>query len=326
MDYLITGASGFVGNNLVWELVRRKTSARVLTRKSSDQRPLQGLAVEHYEGDVRDAQAVDRAVEGVKTVVHCAANLHIGWKYLDNCRAVNVLGTGNVARAARKHNARLIHVSTVDALSAANDVDNPVHESTPIVSKLDCTYVKTKQEAEGAVRREVANGLNAVIVNPAFMLGPRDWKPSSGRMLQQVAKRFVPLAPSGGMSVCDVRDVVEALITITEKTECSPRYILAGHNVTYLEAWKRFAELAGTRPPRFRMGPLVRIAAGKFGDLRAQLSGVEGDLNSAVLEMSRLFHYYDSDLACRELNYQIRPMDETISDTLDWFRANGYLT
>src|SRR5205085_12112707 len=117
------------------------------------------------------------------------------------------------------------------------------------------------------VLEEVARGLNAVIVNPGFMLGPWDWRPSSGRMMLEVATRFTPLAPVGSFNVCDVRDVSAGAIAAAKQGQTGRKYILGGHNLSYFELWKKMAQVAGKRGPLFPAGPLQRMIGGAFGDL-----------------------------------------------------------
>src|SRR5262245_25415160 len=106
---LVTGATGLVGNNVVRLLLARGIPVTVLVRSTSDPRPLAGLAVETVEGDVRDTNAVRRACQRIGVVVHAAAQVHIGWKGLDEQRNINVQGTRHVAEAARDSGARMIH-------------------------------------------------------------------------------------------------------------------------------------------------------------------------------------------------------------------------
>ena len=323
MDYLVTGASGLVGNNVVRSLLDRGKRVRVMVRESTDSRPFEGLDVEKAHADLRDAEAIERCMEGVQFVVHAAADIHIGWQHLERQREVNVVGSGNVAKAARRVGARLVHVSSVDAL-AAGSAEQPVNEETADHPKLPCTYVVTKREAEEAVRAEQQEGLDAIIVNPGFMMGPWDWKPSSGRMLLAIATRWTPAAPVGGMSLCDVRDVADGIVTALHQGESGRRYILAGENISYLEAWRLFARITERPGPRFRMGPLIRWGAGWFGDLATKVTGREGEVNSALIGMSSLFHYYDSSRAMNELGYRVRSTDETVRDSWEWLKKYGY--
>jgi dihydroflavonol-4-reductase len=167
--------------------------------------------------------------------------------------------------------------------------------------------------------------LDAVIVNPGFMLGPWDWKPSSGRMLLEVATRFTPLAPTGGLTSCDVRDVVDGLLAACEKAPTGRQYILAGENLTYQQIWNLFAEVSGGSKPWFRAGPLLRFLGGHGGDLWGRLTGREPDLNSAGVRVTCQFHYYSSARAAAELGYHPRPFRQSVVDAWAWFIEHGYV-
>ena len=231
-QYLVTGASGLLGNNLVRALLAIGAQVRVLTRASSDPRPLAGLAVERFEGDIRNSAEVHQACDGVDVVLHAAGHVHIGWSGQDLHHSINVLGTQNIATAARQAKARLVHVSSVNALGLGQ-LNNPATEETALPGVIPCPYVVSKKKAEDVVLAEIRQGLSAVIVNASFMLGAWDWKPSSGRMLLQLATKFVPFAPWGAYSVGDVRDVSQAILVAANAPALRhDRYILAGHNLT----------------------------------------------------------------------------------------------
>lgn len=324
MTILVTGGAGFVGNNVVRGLLATGYRVRVLVRASSDPRPLAGLDVETFRGDLTDPESIRQAMRGIEGVIHTAAMVHIGWTRIAEQRQINVDGTRLLAIAAQGLGVRMLHVSSVDALGIGRH-DQPADETTPHTGNPPCGYVVTKQEAEKALLAAVGRGLNAVIVNPGFMLGPWDWKPSSARMFLEVVERRPLLAPRGGGCVCDVRDVTQGILTAYERAKAGSQYILGGHNITYAELWRQFARTAGTRGPVGRAGPLLVKAAGIAGDLFARLRGRETDLNSAMTTMSGLFHYYSSARAQADLGYTIRPLAETLRDTWHWLNQNGYV-
>ncbi len=323
MKTLVTGSTGLLGNNVVRLFLERGDDVRVLIRPSSDMRALEGLPVEIRRGDVRSADDVRRAVEGVERIVHSAAHVHIGWSGRKLARAINVEGTQHVCQAARAAGVRMVHVSSVDTLGLGRGQE-PADEETPLVDKVPCPYVLTKREAERLVQQEVERGLGAVIVNPGYMLGPWDWKPSSGRMLLQVARHQPLAAPTGGLSLCDARDVAAGVWSALDRGEIGRRYVLAGVNLSYRQAWRLFARVAKSRPPIFFMGPLVRVLAGAFGDLWSRLVGTEAEINSAAIRMSKLRNFYCSHRAERELGYQMRPVEQTVADAWNWFQEHGY--
>ena len=323
MKYLVTGATGLLGNNIVRRLLEVGEQVRVLSRSSEDLRPFAGLEVERRTGNVINAGDVREAAEGMDVVIHSAGHVHIGWSQEKQHRLVNVEGARNAAAAARAVGARLVHISSVNALGLGR-IDHPASEETALPGAILCPYVVTKREGEAVVQREIERGLSGVIVHPGFMLGPWDWKPSSGQMLLEVA-RFAPLAPTGAYSVGDARDVAAAVVEAAKSSAGHGRYILAGHNVTYFDAWKKFAGVAGKRGPRFRAGPFNRWVGALAGDCWGRVTGNEPNLNSAGMRMSCQQHCFSSAKAERELGYRIRPLTETIKDAWDWFVEHGYV-
>jgi dihydroflavonol-4-reductase len=323
MTTLVTGATGLVGNNAVRILLERGEPVRVLTRDTSAKRPLEGLDVEVVRGDVRDFEPVAEACRGVSLVVHAAAYVHWGWSGMETHRAVNVSGTRNVCRAALAAGAKLVHVSSVDTLGVG-DRRHPADEDSR-EGAIPAPYVLTKREAEGEVLDHVRRGLAATIVNPTYMLGPWDWKPSSGRLLLAAGTRFTPVVPSGGNNFCDVRDVVEGILASAERGQSGRRYLLGGDDLTYREAFRLFAEITGSRPPLMSMGPLMRVVVGRGGDLWGRITGREPDVNSAALASASLPHCCSSARAERELGYRHRPAGEAARAAWDWFCQYGYV-
>ncbi len=192
VDCVVTGATGLVGNNVVRLLAQRGKSVRAVVRSAG--RELAGLHVQTAKAPLHDERALQEAIDGASFVVHSAAMVHCGWRHRDEMHAVNVEGTRHVARAARRAGARLVHVSSVDAVGLRSD-GAPADEDTPPGGMPECPYVVTKREAEAVVQDEIGRGLDAVIVNPVYMIGPWDWKPSSGRMLLEVGSGKGLFAP-----------------------------------------------------------------------------------------------------------------------------------
>jgi dihydroflavonol-4-reductase len=324
---LVTGATGLVGNNVVRLLVEQGEKVRVLVRSSTagsaNARALEGLPVEICLGDVCQPDTVRQACRGVQRVVHAAAVVQIGWTGLESQRAVNVGGTRNVVDAAAAEGARLLYVSTVNTLGLG-DHEHPADEETPVGESVACPYVITKREAEKLVMERVAQGLDAVVVNPAFMLGPWDWKPSSGRMMLQVATGWAKLAPPGGNDICDVRDVAAGILTALDRGQRGRRYILSGEYLSYLEAWRMFARITGVKPPWFAAYPPGLWVYGHAGDLWGKITGREPELNSAAVELSKLEHHFSYARAAAELDYRPRPANDAAEAAWAWFREYGY--
>jgi dihydroflavonol-4-reductase len=321
---LVTGATGLVGNNVARLLADQGVTVRALLRNPQDTRSLDGLHVEVVAGDVTDIASVRAALDGVQGVVHSAGCVLLGWHNAELHEAVNHGGTRHVAEAARAAGVKMVHVSTINALGYGTR-DRLADENWTAGPNVACPYVTSKQAAQRSVREQIERGLDACLVHPGLMFGPWDWKPSSGRMLIEVAQRFTPVAPAGGISVCDVRDVAQAIVAALTQAPRGRAYVLAGHNLTYLDLWRRIADIAGGSRPVCRSGPLLGLVAGCGGDLWGRITGREPDVNSAGVKLSDQYHYFSSARAERELGYRMRPLEESLRDAWHWFQEHGYV-
>ena len=321
VDCVVTGATGLVGNNVVRLLAQRGKSVRAVVRSAG--RELAGLHVQTAKAPLHDERALQEAIDGASFVVHSAAMVHCGWRHRDEMHAANVEGTRNVARAARRAGARLVHVSSVDAVGLRSD-GAPADEDTPPGGMPECPYVVTKREAEAIVQDEVGRGLDAVIVNPVYMIGPWDWKPSSGRMLLEVGAGKGLFAPPGANDFVDVRDVAAGILAAMMKGRTGRRYILGGHTLSYLDAWRIFARAAGRMQPLgIAPRPIVRTA-GWVGDVASLFTHRELPVNSAAVTMSMLPHNFSCARAQAELGYAFRPFESTVGDAWSWFLDHGF--
>lgn len=322
MEALVTGATGLLGNNLVRRLLQQGHRVRVLVRGTTAGEPLAGLGVESIAGDLDDQPALERAIVGAEVVFHVAGFVRIGWSDLPEARRVNVEGSRRVAQLVRRHQGRLVHVSSVNTLAVARR-GTLADEETPVSGQVPSAYVISKREADAAVRAEMAMGLDGVIVHPGFMLGRWDWKPSSGRMLLDVAQKRPPLAPPGGCSVCHVEDVVAGVLSAAERGRRGESYILAGQNVSYLELWRAMAQRAGVRAPVGVFPLWIGRGIGAVTDRWHRWRGCEGDINGAAIEMGAQWHHYSSAKAEHELGYRFGEMQRAVDDAWQWFEERG---
>ncbi|TWT76524.1 dTDP-glucose 4,6-dehydratase [Planctomycetes bacterium CA13] len=329
MRVFVTGGTGLLGNSILRQLEQAGHETVALVRREPESRVFGGLLTEPVIGDLSSVDAIDRTIRHSDAVIHCAGLIHLGWKRLAESMRVNADGTRSIVDACIAHDRKLVHVGTVDAV-AIGSRSAPSNETTPIDetnSQIPCNYVVSKRAGVDEVISGVQRGLRAAIVHPGFMLGPWDWKPSSGRMILEVGKAWRPFAPRGGCCVCDSRNVASAAITAIEKGGDSGRaFILGGHNITYLQLWREIASRMGTRVPIARTGPIALWVAGQVGDLSARITGNEGDINSAIVRMSSLFHWHDSSRAEAELDYKIGDLSRTLDDAVAWVRKHHSLS
>jgi len=163
-------------------LIEQGHQVTAAKRMTSDPRPLDSLALEAVDVNLNDSSEVSLHLKESDLVIHSAAMIQIGWSKLEASRKVNVEATRTLAQAARRRGIRMIHVSTVDTLADLGD--QPVNETQTEPPKPLCTYVVSKREASEAFAAEVDQGLDGVTILPGFMVGPWDWRPSSGEMMR----------------------------------------------------------------------------------------------------------------------------------------------
>jgi dihydroflavonol-4-reductase len=320
MKALVTGATGLLGNNLVRLLLDDGVDVRAMSPSAEHSKALASLDVERVATDIRDAEAVSRATENVDAVFHCAGCVKIGWSDRPTHDAINFGGTKHVVDALRGRDVRLVHVSSVNALGVARP--NRIATEDDFDERITpCPYVTSKRAAQEYVASQVEEAdLNAVVVLPGFLLGPWDWKPSSGQILLSAAEIYTPFVPLGGLSLADVRDVARGTVSAYHRGKTGRRYILAGHNMSYRDLWKLMAKTTGTHCPFLPLGPVNRWVAGIGFGMRHRLTGHEPLINSASLSLSAMRCCFSSQRAVYELGYRFRPAKEAVQNAWDWMR------
>ena len=327
MRVFVTGGTGLLGNTILRQLCDQGHQTRTLVRRPPDPEVFEGISTDFVEAELDDSATLQQAIAGCDAVIHSAGLIHLGWKRGQESMRVNREGTRHLVTCCLKHDCKLVHVGTVNTLAVgsrtlAADEETPLDHAG---GQTPCNYVVSKRAGVQEVLDGVTRGLRAVIVHPGFMLGPWDWKPSSGRMMLEVGRRWRPVAPTGGCSVCDSRDVAAGTLAAMERGgETGRQYILAGENWDYQRLWTEMAVRMGRRPPLFRVGPLMRFAAGLGGDLWARATGREGDLNSAAIRMSSLYHWHDSTRARETLGYRTRDVAESLDASAAWIKERHF--
>jgi dihydroflavonol-4-reductase len=293
--HVVTGATGHVGANLVPALLADGYDVRVvMTEPLGAAVPaLAGLPVERVSGDVRDRTSLLRAFAGADVVHHLAAVIHVGLRPDRRVRTVNVEGVANVVAAcAATRVRRLVHVSSIHAMSTGWHVPR---------------YDRSKAAGERIVAAAVADGLDAVIVRPTGVIGPRDFAPSRmGQVFLDLARRRLPALMAGGFNWVDVRDVANALIAAADRGQRGETYVVSGY-------WRSLAELAqqagtvtGVMPPMVTVPHWVARAAAPVGGL------VSERFSPAAVRALRDHENVACDLALRDLGHWPRPMADTI--------------
>ena len=325
MRVAITGASGLLGSNLAAELIAAGHSVTATKRGATRVAHLADLPIEWRDADLSATGALAKAFTGADAVFHCAAMVTVKREVTPEMTDANVTGTERVIAACKTAGVkRLIHTSSVVAIGLTTTGKPSDETATWNFEELGLSdaYAITKHRAEDVVR---AADLDAVIVNPTYMFGPRDARPSSGKMIIDVANRRVPGSTPGYNNFVDVRDVARGMIAAWHRGKRGERYILGGHDMTYGDCFGAIARVAGVKPPRFTAPQAVAKLLGKWGDFQER-RGKEPVVNSTQIRYAYTDMFrFTSAKAQRELGYTYGPLDPAIGDAITWFKAHGML-
>jgi dihydroflavonol-4-reductase len=334
MNCFVTGASGFIGANLVHELAARGHRVKALLRPNADVRGLAGADYEPVPGDLLDDHAkLVAAMRGCDWCFHVAASYHLWLPDYAPMYAANVDGTRNLLEAAHAAgSSRIVYTSTVGCIGLPKEVNGqvtPTDENTPVAeAQMSNHYKLSKWKSEVVARELVSKGLPIVIVNPSAPIGPRDVKPTpTGKVIVDFANRQMPAYLDTGLNWVHVRDVAVGHILAAEKGRVGERYILgnANGNWTMAEAFAVLAEICDVPAPRFRVPYAVALMAAHVDETLARFTGKPPKAPLAGVRMARYKMFFNPSKAIRELGLPQTPPRQALSDAVEWFRGNGYV-
>ena len=327
MTTLVTGGTGFVGANVVRELLQAGQNVRVLARRGSDRRALQGLEIDIAEGDLLDPASLRRAATGARTVFHIAADYRLWARDAQALHRSNVEGTRALLTAAAEAGAaRIVYTSTVGALGIPKD-GRPGTEDTPVsLADMVGPYKVSKFLAERVALEMAAAGAPVVIVNPSAPVGPWDVKPTpTGQMVIDFLRGRMMATVDTGLNLVHVRDVARGHLLAAERGKIGEKYILGHSNLSLVEIGRLLAEIGQCRPPRFRVPYAVAWLAAACSEGAARVTGGVPRVPLAAVRMARKRMYFSAAKAVRELGLPQTDVKVALREAAEWFAAHGYL-
>lgn len=320
----VTGAEGFIGVNLVEELLAQGWQVTAMHRADAGLHRLGGLAVTRVVGDITDFHSLRSAMpEAVDAVFHVASHTSLWSRRRAEQLKFNVEGTRNAVQAALETNAgRFIHTSSLVAYGLNGGT---VSEETPpsgLGSSIN--YVNSKALAEREVRQGISRGLNAVILNPAHVVGPQD-EHNWSRLFRMIERGSLPAIPGGGGSFCHVRSVVRAHVAAVDHGRAGANYLLGGADSSYVGLARAIAKLMGVKMrPRTLPITAMRTLA-RLEEVLALLLRREPDLTLDAIELLSATIYCRNARAVSELGYEPLPLATLLEDCYRWLIASGRL-
>ena len=328
MKALVTGASGFIGSNLVRELLRQGYEVRALLRQGCDARNLDGLPMEKAHGDLRDPESLEQAVDGCEVLFHVAARYTFWVPHPKVMYEVNVKGTENMLTAALKKGVRrVVYTSTCSTIGISpNGV--PSNEETKLhPDDLVGHYKISKYLAEEVAWKVYRQGLPLVVVNPTTPVGPYDIKPTpTGRIIVDYLNHSMFAYVNTGLNIVDVEDVALGHILALERGRVGERYLLGNRNLTLPQIFSVLEQISGIPAPTSKIPVWLALGAAYIDEFaEGGLLRRPPHIPVASVKMARKFMFFDSTKAVAELGLPQTPVEQALEKAIRWFKDNGYV-
>ncbi len=322
---LVTGGTGRVGNVLVKELSKKYGRIKVLIRKNSDLKPLDGCGCEYVYGDVLDVKSLENAVEGVDTIFHLAGIISISTHDEELTLNTNIQGTKNIVDLCVEHNLPLIYTSSIHAINALED-GSVISEATSLATDYATKrgiYDYSKATATQYVLDNIGkSNLKAIILHPTGVSGPYDYRPSFfGMGLISLVKSGIKTTISGCYDYVDVRDVVNAIMKAYELKKYGERYILSGEILSMRDFAEYLKEFANIKTKTSLLDKATGLFLGGILSFFSKKSQITPYSVKTLHSNCNISH----EKATRDLGYHPRPVKESLKDQYLWFKENDYL-
>ena len=325
---LVTGAAGFIGANVVRELLEEGVEVRTLIKPGENTQNLDGVDVERVEGNVLDPASLKKAIQGCDTLFHLAAIYKLWLPDPRPMYEVNIRGGNYMLLTARDAGVKKIVYTSSIAAVGVEPGEKPADEQTSFRwFRYKVDYVLTKYVSEMNALDMARFGLPVVAVNPALPLGPYDITPTpTGRIVVDVVNRDFPGYIDAGFCVVDVRDVARGHVLAARKGRIGEKYILGNINMTMKEFVTRTAKQAGVKIRLMRLPkPLMYSYGWAAEKVSERFTQKEPSVTYGAARSFAEHAYFDNTKAKKELGLTFRPLEETLRDSIAWFRQAGMI-
>lgn len=325
MKALVTGASGFLGANVVKELLAAGAEVRALVLPNDPAPNLAGLdAVQRVAGEVNDAASVRRALEGCDTLFHLAAIFKLWLRDQSLIYRVNIDGTRTVLEEAERANvARIVHTSS--AITCGFPGPGELSDETKAYQKdlVVGDYRTTKYLSENVALDFVRRGLPIVMVNPTVPLGWGDCAPTpTGTLVVSYLNGLLTLAPTWYLNVVSVRDVARGHVLAATKGRIGEKYVLGGENLQFSEILAILNELTGFGLPRGKLSPRVLLPIGYVAEFISRwITHSDPFVSRESVRVMRANYVFDVSKARQELGLEPLPARVALQESVEWFMS-----
>lgn len=322
MKYLVTGASGFLGSNLVKNLVRSNREVVALVRKTSNLRRLEDSItdIELRTASLQNYQSLLKAFEGIDGIFHLAANVRIGSFKKKEIRRDNVVGCQNVFNAAiEKKISKVIYVSSISIFGS--EIEDMVRENDIAAGKIMSTYGETKLVSYYTFKNAYNKGLDITAVIPSNIFGPDD--PNFGPLFKNYVQKHLKIIAgnmNANMGMVHVDDVSKGMIFAMDKGNPGESYILNSTNISLRELLAAAEKITKIKAPGIKIPKTVIKSAAYLSEIAGRIIRQNMLLNRQSAELLFTTHPgFDSTKAKKELGWKPRDFDKAFTETLNWY-------
>jgi len=320
MSYVVTGATGHIGGCVLRCLLAQGEKVKAPIRGEAPEW-MKELGADTPLADVCSAEAMRSLIEPGDTVIHCAGMISLTNSHAKEMYRINVKAASQIADICAEVGARLVYVSSVDALGNKGTGKVMVPD-VPSDKGLKSQYALTKNMATRYVLSLARKAqLDGVVVYPSCVIGPYDYRPSCmGQIIKSYLKGGPMAVMKGGYNFVDVRDAARGIVLAAQKAKPGSSFFLTGECMTVQQLAVQLSQLAGRRLPPHVPLWLVRAAA-PFAAVSCELLGRRPVLSPHALDALNSNYDYDAKASVRELGYTYRSAQDSMRDTVEWFRA-----
>jgi dihydroflavonol-4-reductase len=327
MKVFLTGASGFVGHHVALALAAQGADLRLLVRKTSNLKHLEGIRGETHVGDLLEPESLRAGLEGCDAVMHVAADYRLWIRDPKTMYRANVDGTRELLRMARETGVqRVVYTSSVATMHFRTD-GLVINEDTPVsLSDMVGHYKRSKFLAELEAIKAAKAGQQVMILNPTTPIGPNDAKPTpTGRIFVDFLNGKFPAYVDTGLNLVDVAEVARTHVAALTVGKPGKRYILGGENLTLKQILDKMSAITGIPSPTMKIPFAVAATYAFFEEwITGRIRGKEPRATLEEVRMGRKKMFASSARAQQELDFRIVPVYPAMRAAIDWFRANGY--
>lgn len=322
MNVLVTGANGLLGHNVVLDLLKSQHSVRIIVRSTKDIH-FNLNSVEVFNGNFTNYESLKQAAQGCEAIIHIAAVTATDLLHYEDYHKINVDGSATVIRVANELNInRIVYVSSANTIGFGSEqqlADECFNIGFPFSASF---YAQSKIASEQLfIESSKIQDKHIIIINPTFMIGPFDSKPSSGKLMLMGYKKKLLFSPKGGKNFVAVKDVALAVCNSLTQGRNGEQYLASGVNLSFKEFYALQKQVENYQQQIIELPDVLLILVGKVGDLVRKL-GIKTELCSMNLRQLIIREYYSNRKAKTELNLPETDLKIAVKDAIDWFKEH----